>query len=409
MSKYAKTLKLIRQVSWVPVQAFAAWNWYNFLVSKAPPAKTVLRVNIDETSVCLWQGSGKGTIAFGRRRDGVPEPQQRVPRSLKRTNLTHVAFICDRPEIQPLLPQVIIGNANIFKVGDIRVLNAQAPANVLFVRQRSAWNNSDLFKKTLKVLVDFLGPELTSTLYIVMLFDACRQHLSEETLAYMKTLSLHLCLIPARLTWLLQPLDTHAFQLYKNLLRSIYAEARCSSPTGSLSIVEFSRLVLRVIRQCLQGREWAHAFDADGFGAAQQNISKYVMDQLVLKAPPKLVAHKPSAKELQIIWPRKMPVPYHHVIPRVRAPLALPPAPPPHPALALAMGPPKIAMPKPALAPPPKIIAVPLPASPPKPPPAARQYSSSALTSHPTPRVAKAPPKRRVLPWRPVIPEDLQG
>ena len=327
---------------------------------------------------------------------------------MKRTNLTHVAFICDCPEIQPRLPQIIIGNAKIFRVADVIALNAEAPDNVLFVRQKSAWNNAALFRKILKVFIDFLGSPLASTLYIIMLFDACRMHLNEETLAYMKTLCIHLCLIPARMTWLLQPLDTHGFQLYKNLLRSLYADARCDSPTGSLSIVEFSRLLFRVIRQCLQGRQWAPAFDADGFGAAQQNISKYVMAELSLKAPPKLPVHKPTAKQLQIVWPHRMPVPYHHVIPRVPAPLALPP-PPPIPALAMAVGPPKIAMPMPAPHPPPKIIAVALPASHPKPPPEAKHFSSSASSSHLAPRVLKPPPKRRVLPWRPVIPDDLQS
>ena len=120
----------------VLAEAFSSWNWYNYLASKAPPAKRLLRVNIDETSVSWWQGSGKGTIAFARRGDAEHEAHQSVPRRLKRMNMTHVAFICDAADLQPKMPQIFIGNAAIFKVSDIRVLNAEAPDNILFVRQK---------------------------------------------------------------------------------------------------------------------------------------------------------------------------------------------------------------------------------------------------------------------------------
>lgn len=392
----------------VLAEAFSSWNWYNYLASKAPPAKRLLRVNIDETSVSLWQGSGKGTIAFARRGDAEHEAHQSVPRRLKRMNMTHVAFICDAADLQPKMPQIFIGNAAIFKVSDIRVLNAEAPDNILFVRQKSSWNNSFLFRKILKLFVDLLGPNFSLLFYVIMLFDACRQHLNEDTLAYMKSLGLHLCLIPARLTWLLQPLDTHAFQLYKNLLRSIYAEARCASPSGSLSTIEFSRLLFRVVRQCLQGRLWAQAFDSDGFGSRQQLISKYVKKQLQLQAPPNLPLHKPAAKELQKAWPRNMAVPYHLVVPKATQLLALPP-PPPLAALALPRGPPKPPMARPVLPPAPERIAPALPPSPPaKPPLVAKHFSSSASSWEPAPRRPKPPPRRRVLPWQPRIPENLE-
>ena len=72
-------------------------------------------------------------------------------------NMTHVAFICDAADLQPKMPQIFIGNAAIFKVSDIRVLNAEAPDNILFVRQKSSWNNSFLFRKILKLFVDLLA------------------------------------------------------------------------------------------------------------------------------------------------------------------------------------------------------------------------------------------------------------
>ena len=86
------------------------WQWYNACAARVPDGKAALRINMDETSVCLWQGGGKGTVICRKRRapDG-PEPAERVSRAKRRACLTHVAFICDRPELQPILPQVLVG------------------------------------------------------------------------------------------------------------------------------------------------------------------------------------------------------------------------------------------------------------------------------------------------------------
>ena len=39
--------------------AFAAWGWYNYCASRVPVGKRVLRVNMDETAVCLFQGRSR--------------------------------------------------------------------------------------------------------------------------------------------------------------------------------------------------------------------------------------------------------------------------------------------------------------------------------------------------------------
>ena len=43
-------------------QAMAAWQWWNFCENQVPMGKEVFRINMDETSVCLWQGDGKGIV-----------------------------------------------------------------------------------------------------------------------------------------------------------------------------------------------------------------------------------------------------------------------------------------------------------------------------------------------------------
>ena len=58
------------------------------------------------------------------------EVLQNVSRAKQRTCLTHVAFICDRSDLQPLLPQVLIGNEATFKSREMGDLRAECPPNV---------------------------------------------------------------------------------------------------------------------------------------------------------------------------------------------------------------------------------------------------------------------------------------
>ena len=111
------------------------WQWYNCCASRVPDGKSILRINMDETSVCSFQGGGKGTVVFKKRRDPpADEPVERASRAKRRCCLTHVAFICDRPDIQPVLPQVLIANETTLPASQLAALQAAAPANVYLVR-----------------------------------------------------------------------------------------------------------------------------------------------------------------------------------------------------------------------------------------------------------------------------------
>ena len=105
------------------------WQWWNCAASCVGPGLEILRINLDETSVCLFQGGGKGTIVCRKRRlDANRQPVQQVSSGRKRMCLTHIAMVCDRPDVQPVLPQVVIGNEATFKAGDLEALRGLARA-----------------------------------------------------------------------------------------------------------------------------------------------------------------------------------------------------------------------------------------------------------------------------------------
>ena len=49
-------------------EALAGWQWWNCAAQRVPPGLELLRINLDETAVCLFQGGGKGTVICRKRR-----------------------------------------------------------------------------------------------------------------------------------------------------------------------------------------------------------------------------------------------------------------------------------------------------------------------------------------------------
>ena len=125
------------------LEAFAVWQWWNYCSSQVPVGKTSLTINLDETSICLYQGGGKGNIFVSKQKmaAGETEPIQRIARGKTRSCMTHVAFICDNPDVQRVLPQVILGNEATFPASAFPLLYRSSPGNVKLIRQKSAWNN----------------------------------------------------------------------------------------------------------------------------------------------------------------------------------------------------------------------------------------------------------------------------
>ncbi len=73
----------------------AVWKWYNWVAASCPQDRKVLRVNLDESSICLHQGMGRGNVVTSHRESVFNlEPFQKVNRTKHRTNFTYIGIIC---------------------------------------------------------------------------------------------------------------------------------------------------------------------------------------------------------------------------------------------------------------------------------------------------------------------------
>ena len=233
---------------------------------------------------------------------------QNVSRGKRRCCLTHVAFLCDRPDVQPLLPQVLIGNEATFLVGLLPTLNLERPPSVRLLRQKSAWNCGETCARIIRMLGATLAP-YTDAVQPILLLDAVRIHTTPQVLAACNAMKIWPVLVPAKLTWLLQPLDTDAFLPFKRRLRAAYQDACARSADGTLTTRQFLPCVYDAVNGVLSGRCWETTFEQNGFGSNQTNISPYVMRQLQIDAPPSILAVRPTLPQLVCCFPKRTKVP----------------------------------------------------------------------------------------------------
>ena len=284
------------------------WQWWNFYEKHTVDGKPILRINLDETSVCVFQGGARGTVFVSKKRCRATL-KQAASRKERRSFLTHVAVICDRPEIQRLLPQFIIGNAATLRASDMVKLRSDCPSNVLLVRQKSAWNNEVLCAKIIRrigLAVEGAGFQP------VLIMDAVKLHLTKSVFAACATARMWPLVVPPQMTFLLQPLDTHAFLPFKHALREANLEVAASSVSGGVcGVARVIGCVCKAIRLVLESRSWERAFDEDGFCAMQSKLSVRVLKELRnddLFSTPVVPHSKPPPHVVLQCFPRRLRV-----------------------------------------------------------------------------------------------------
>ena len=135
-----------------------------------------------------------------------------------------VAMVCDDSSLQLVLPQFIIGNQNILRVGDLKELDPMLPENIIVVRAKSSWITTELLIVVLEQLRRRLDNHRVAK-SPVLLMDGCPVHLQAQVWKAARRLQILLCFVPTALTWLLQPLDVKILNELKAFVRSESKEA----------------------------------------------------------------------------------------------------------------------------------------------------------------------------------------
>jgi len=180
--------------------------------------------------------------------------------------------------------------------------------------------------------------------HIVLVLDAASQHLAADIIAHAARLHFILMLVPARLTWLLQPLDTHVFAPLKRALQTAQQAARAVRAEGILGPLDWVEHLDASVRQVLVNRDWSHALAANGVlgdvSHLRSEVQHHVRGALPLPLRPPtpdemsciIGRHRRGLHAALLRWPealaaRRAAAPEQPV----RIPVAIPPSPPRRP------------------------------------------------------------------------------
>ena len=285
------------------LQVRTSWRWHAYLREQLVQNGLVpVRLNLDETSIVLNHDEEKGVVSKNSKGKLIFVKKK----SKKRGSLTHVAVVCDDTSLQPLLPQLIIGNDNVLRVTDLTMLETCLPDNVVVVRAKSSWITVELFIVLLEMLRRIFNKHQIQRVPILLL-DCCPVHLHARVWKAAKRNSIYLCFVPASLTWLLQPLDVKILRRMKAFLRTLYRRSQIENKAALVPMVQVIKNIAQAVRKILQGSDWTSAFDACGYSMNMSNLTSNI--QRVLHVSGNIafdhVNRRPEDAEILQILPRK--------------------------------------------------------------------------------------------------------
>ena len=314
------------------IKAQAVWQWHSALRKTCAPGKPVLLINMDETSVAAFHGQQKGNVSKAGKEE--PEPIQWASRQTRRTAFTHAAMICDDQRVQKKLPHLILANKKVRTVDKFNAIVARSPANVYIKHLDSAWMTTELTRTLIKVLAVHIKDEL-ETHEVILIMDAARIHVHRDIWITCNRLKIKLIIVPAKMTWLLQPADVVAFALYKRHMRRCWQDMVAMRVDGILDIMDLFTIIFNTIADVLEGRCWKYAFKSTGFHTNFAQLSNYIMNKLEYSTKPAVNDTPPEEVVLKHVFPKNYTIPLNVVLKPFRPaePLLALPAPPALPAL----------------------------------------------------------------------------
>ena len=179
--------------------------------------------------------------------------------------------VCSCAKLQPKLPQVILPKYAKQASPPERMNNtfAAVGAPLEAWHKTGGWNNTvtmKLWLKRLRACVKEHDPELN----IILQMDCSSVHLNMETLRCAKLLNITVVMVPARCTWVLQPLDVYVYAALKRALRRGLSRHELSSPNGNIDVLSRIAIIGQSIHEVLVGKDWAWAMERLGTGATSK-------------------------------------------------------------------------------------------------------------------------------------------
>lgn len=268
-------------------------------------------LNFDETSISQWWSQPKGCVVKRSRWKGGVPPKAPVPASRRRGAVTFGALVTHRSDLQPLLPQVVIGNRQVLSKAFCSELTKAVSPVVHVWAEKSGWMCERLFVKYLSLVADLF--DSFAECQPILLLDCAPAHLGESVLRMARERALYLCFVPAGCTAQVQPLDVGCFSPLKAFLRREAREALASK--ASFTKLDWLLAINRAATKFLRGRQWAPVFHQCGVIGDRAGLKGFLSSMAAKYTEVEPAPVRPSPEIISELLPRNRTVSYKDLLP----------------------------------------------------------------------------------------------
>ena len=264
-------------------------RWSQWLLQVIGRDSNVVVVNLDETGMSNVKEGRHGTVIARNRQHALDNVDRADQRYFSRCTL--LAAIADDLPTQAALPQVFLPRqaaaASPSRATLRAVEDAGAPAE--------CWHGSGGFMSAplLRQYLTKLRAAVRSVRpgwKVVVAMDAANAHTNLKVLRHARRLGMHVLFVPARMTWMLQPLDTHVFAVLKRRMRQLVMEQRMAAARGRITAAAVLRCAAIAAKQVLSSGDWrgvmARAGLSRGDEALRPSLQEILQGKDVTQRPP---------------------------------------------------------------------------------------------------------------------------
>ena len=292
------------------------YRWLEFVESRVPCNRRLVRINFDETNIpfAFPRLSGYVTPRRGEEPVSPNVRTERLASSADRGSYTYLGFISDCDDIQRRLPRILIGKKSRLTKRMMQELTDEHLAGLEVWARDSAWVNQNVMLDILRKLAA-CWQDIHREIYPILILDHAPQHISAEIVNFAHDLGIELVFVPKNLTFLLQPLDVMVFHHLKRDLREAWVHARTEHPGGHVDAATHLRIVAQSTRRLFTSLGWARAFDATGITSGRRELNHSLV-RLFGEDMRDVRSDAPTPNMLAYISSVQHPLPYENLIRR---------------------------------------------------------------------------------------------
>ena len=212
-----------------------------------------------------------------------------------------ITFVCDDAVVQPRLPQILVVGGRLVSAAQAATMRASLPAGVHLWREERCWTTAALMLRVLRTLGSATRGAAPGR-QVILSADAYRAHMTRAVWRAAAREGFYYMLIPAKMTWALQPCDTHVFAGFKRHLAETAQAAAAAAPDGRCNMAMLLRAVGESLEAVVRRRDWGKAFRDLGLGGSQEAART-----------PEAGRSLPTLAMLQDVFPRRSHLPIEDI------------------------------------------------------------------------------------------------